>query len=58
MAAVELQDPLRDVVEEVSVMGDRDDGARLGSQVLFEPLHAFDIEVVGRLVQQQQIRAL
>ena len=57
VAAVEFEDPLRDVVEEVAVVGDRDDGARIGGQMGFEPLHAFGVEMVGGLVEQQQVRA-
>ena len=58
MAAVEFEDPLGDVVQEVAVVGDRDDGARIAAQMLLEPLHALGVEVVGRLVQQQQVRTL
>ncbi len=54
-AAVELEDPLGDVVQEVPVVGDRQDGARVGGQVLLEPQHALGVEVVGGLVEQQQV---
>ena len=54
-AAVELEDPLGDVVQEVPVVGDRQDRARVGGQVLLEPLHALGVEVVGGLVEQQQV---
>ena len=36
-------------------MGDRDDGARVLRQVLLEPLHALRVQVVGGLVEQQQV---
>ncbi len=36
-------------------MGDEDDVARIIDQVLFQPLDAFGIEVVGRLVEQQDV---
>ena len=55
-AAVEFEDPLGDVVQEVPVVGDGQDRARVGGQVLLEPLHALGVEVVGRLVEQQQVR--
>ena len=55
MAAVEFENPLRHVVQEVPVVGDRHHGARVLLQVLFQPEHALGVEVVGRLVQQQQI---
>ncbi|CQD24447.1 hypothetical protein BN970_06452 [Mycolicibacterium conceptionense] len=37
-------------------MGDGQDGALVAGQVLFEPEHALGVEVVGGLVEQQQIR--
>ncbi len=39
-------------------MGDRDDRAGVILQVMFEPGHRFGIEMVGRLVEQQNIRFL
>ena len=36
-------------------MGDEDDVARIVDQMLFEPLDAFGVEMVGRLVEQQDI---
>ena len=56
VAAVELEDPLRHVVQEVPVVGDRHHGARVLLQVLLQPLHALRVQVVGRLVEQQQVR--
>ena len=57
-AAVELEDPAGDVVEEVAVVGDDEDGARIVAQVALEPQHRFGIEVVGRLVEQQKLGLL
>ena len=57
LAVVELEDPLGDVVEEVAVVGDRDDGAGVVLQEPFEPEHRLGVEVVGRLVEQQQVGA-
>ena len=57
-AAVDLRDPLRDVVEEVPVVGDGDDGARVGGQVLLEPQHGLGVQVVGGLVEQEEVRLL
>ena len=37
-------------------MGDRDHGARKACEELFEPLHRFGIEMVGRFVQQEHVR--
>ena len=37
-------------------MGDRQDRARVAGEVLLEPEHALRVEVVGRLVEQEQVR--
>ncbi len=58
LAAVELEDPLGDVVEEVAVVGDEHDGAGVFLQVPLEPGDALGVEVVGRLVQEQEVGAL
>ena len=57
-AAVELEDPLRDVVEEVAVVGDGDDRAGVLVEEALEPLDRLGVEVVGRLVEQQQVGVL
>ena len=54
-AAVDLQDPLGHVVQEVPVVGDGQDRARVVRQVLLQPQHALRVEVVGGLVEQQQV---
>ena len=51
--AIELEDPVHDIVEEIAVVGDEDDVAGIVDQMLFEPLDALGVEVVGRLVEQQ-----
>ena len=43
-------------VEQVAVVADHDHGARIARDVVLEPERAFEIEIVGRLVEQQQIR--
>ena len=53
--AVELEDPARDVVEEVAIVGDGDDGALVVLEVPLEPADRLGVEVVGRLVEQQQV---
>ncbi len=58
LAPVELEDPLGDVVEEVPVVGDGEDGAGVRREVVLQPLHRLGVEVVGGLVEQQQIRLL
>ena len=49
-AAVEFEDPASDVVEEVAVMGNGDDGAGEVVQVALQPGDGFGVEVVGRLI--------
>ena len=43
-------------VEQVAVVADDEDGVRIGAQVALEPHRAFEVEVVGRLVEQQDLR--
>ena len=57
-AAVEFQDPARDVVQEVAVVGDRDDGAGVFRQVPLEPGDGLGVEMIGRLVQEKQVGPL
>ena len=57
-AAIELEDPAGDVVEEVAIVRDRDDRARVVLEVLLEPGHRLGVEVVGRLVEEQQVGLL
>ena len=54
-AAVELEDPAGDIVEEVAIVGDDHHRARIGAQMLFQPRRRLGVEMVGRLVEQQQI---
>ena len=58
VAAIELENPAGDVVEEVPVVRDGDDRARVVLQKALEPGDRFGVEVVGRLVEQQQIGRL
>ena len=58
VAAVEFEDPLGGVVEEVAVMGDRDHGAGVAGEELLQPLDRLGVEVVGRFVEQQHVRLL
>ena len=55
LAAVELEDPARDVVEEVAVVGDGDDGALVRLEEALEPGDRLGVEVVRRLVEEQQV---
>ena len=54
-AAVELEDPAGDVVEEVPVVRHRDDGALVVREEALEPCDRLRVEMVRRLVEQQQV---
>ncbi len=55
LAALEVQDLIGDIVEQVAVMADDQDRRRAGLQIVGEPQHAFEVEIIGRLVEQQQV---
>jgi hypothetical protein len=44
-------------VEEVAVVGDQHQGAAVVAEPLLEPDHRVEVEVVGGLVEQQQVGA-
>ena len=52
----QVGDARDDRVEEEAIVRDEDDRVRIGVQVLLEPVARFEIEMVGRLVEQQQVR--
>ncbi len=54
LAAVELEDPARDVVEEVPVMRHGDDRALVVGEEALEPRDRLGVEMVRRLVEQEQ----
>ncbi len=53
---VHLQQAGGDAFEEVPVVGDGDGGAAPGTQVLLQPVQGGGVEVVGGLVEQQDLR--
>src|SRR6266545_1727600 len=55
LAAVELEDPAGDVIEEVPVVRDGDDGALVGLEEALEPGDRLGVEVVRRLIEQEQV---
>ena len=56
VAAIELQDPLGDVVEKIAIVGDRDDSARVFLEITLQPGNGQGVQMVGRLVEQQHVR--
>ncbi len=57
-AAVQFEDPARHVIKEITIVGDGDHGAFVLGEVVFQPSHAFGVQVVGGFVQQQDVRSL
>ena len=55
LAALEMQDIVDDIVQQVALMADHDQLPRIGAEEIFEPQRRFEIEVVRRFVEQQQI---
>ena len=52
----EVDDGIDRFVEEVAVMADDDGAVRIAGQIALQPERAFKIEVVGRLVEEQEVR--
>ena len=57
-AAVEFQNPAGHVIQEIAVVRHGDHRALILLQVLLQPVDRLGVEVVGRLVQQQDVRLL
>ena len=55
-AAIELENPAGDVIEEIAVVGDDQNRAGIVAQMALEPGHRLGIEMVGRLVEEKEIR--
>ena len=55
--AAQFPDPCADCVQKKPVMAHHKDRAPIGFQVGFQPSHGFQIQMVGWLVQNQQVRA-
>ena len=55
LTAIEFEYPACDVVEEIPIVGHRDDRPLVGGEVMFEPFDRFGVEVIGGLVEKQNI---
>ncbi len=58
VTAVDLADPLGHMVEEVAVMRDGEHGAGVVLEEVLEPQDGLGVQVVGGLVEQQQVGGL
>ena len=56
-AAVEFQDAGRHFAEQGPIVRDEQQRAAVAQQEILQPADGVDVEVVGRLVQQQEVRA-
>ena len=57
-ATIQLENPSRDVVEEVTVVGHGNDRTGEILEVPFQPRHGFGVQVVGRFVEQKNVGIL
>jgi len=57
-ALADFDNAADDLVEELAVVRNDEDRARITLEIFLEPEQRLEVEVVGRLVQQQQIRLL
>jgi hypothetical protein len=55
LAVLEMQNELRHGIEQIAVVADDEDAAAIALEIILEPQHAFEIEIVCRLVEQQQV---
>ena len=55
-AIAQLPDPRHRGIEERAVVRRHEQGARAAPEVLLQPFDGADVEVVGRLVEQEQVR--
>ena len=53
-AQADVGDARHDRVEEEAIVGDEDDGVRVVGEVLLEPVPRLEVEMVRRLVEQEQ----
>ena len=52
---VYLDDAGGDAVEQVAIVGDEDQCRRTSQEVILQPVDRVDVEVVGRLVEDEQV---
>ena len=55
-AVLQMQDMVDDIVEQIAFVADYKDSRLIAGQEIFQPQRCFEIEMVGRLVEQQHFR--
>ena len=58
LAVGDLNDPGDGPVQKIPVVADGDHGALEAVDILLQPLHGVEVQVVGGLIQQQDVRVL
>ena len=58
LARVDVDDAVDHAVEEIAIVGDEEQRARVPAEPVLEPQHGVEVEVVGGLVQQQEVGLL
>ena len=57
VSAIELEDPLGNIVEEVAIVRYRDHCARIFLKIALEPSDRFCIQMIGRFIKEQHVRS-
>ncbi|MCY1514172.1 hypothetical protein D9M68_487010 [compost metagenome] len=55
LAFVDVDDDVHYAIQEIAVVGDHDERARIALEPVFEPDNGIEVQVIGGLVQQQQV---
>ena len=55
LEALVVDDVLKNVVQEAAVVGDHDGSARRGFEVVLQPFDVLDVQVVGGLIEQENV---
>ena len=50
-----MQDPIDGVLKQIPIVADDHHGPRIARQVILQPERPLEIEIVGGLVEQQQV---
>ena len=55
---MQLVNHIHHLIQKETVMGYEDNGMFIGFHIFFQPFHRGDVQMIGRLIQQQNIRLL
>ena len=54
-APVEFENPARHIVQEIAIVGDGHDGARVFREKALEPGHRLGVEMIRRLIEKEHV---